>query len=167
MSVAIVFPTRPRPIAATRNVQNAPMRLIIAFVLLVALPVQAQTVTDGDTLRLAGVIYRLSGIDAPESAQTCAGWPAGKLATTALQGLISGRQVQCQQEGRDRYGRAIGKCYAAGIDLGGEMVRRGWAWAFRRYSVEYVPLEELARKEGLGVHGHPCELPWDWRASGR
>ena len=53
-------------------------------VLLLCLPAAAQTITDGDTIKHNGRAYRLWGIDAPESKQTCAdGWPAGSLATTA------------------------------------------------------------------------------------
>lgn len=45
-------------------------------------PVTAQTITDGDTLKLNGVTYRLWGIDAPETKQDCPdGWAAGRLAT--------------------------------------------------------------------------------------
>lgn len=139
---------------------------LIVFAVLAATAAAAQPV-DGDTLKVDGQTWRLVGIDAPETTQDCQGWPAGKLATTALQGLISGHAVLCREEGRDRYGRALGKCYAGGRDLGAEMVRRGWAWAFRRYSVEYVPLEELARADRLGVWSHDCQAPWDWRADRR
>jgi endonuclease YncB( thermonuclease family) len=38
------------------------------------------------------------------------------------------------------------------------------ALAFVRYSRDYVELEDTARAEGLGVHAHNCEKPWDWRA---
>src|SRR5476649_914254 len=68
---------------------------------LIALPVAAQTVTDGDTIKLNGTTYRLWGIDAPESKQLCAdGWPAGRAATTymreGLDGVVtfSGRLAQ-------------------------------------------------------------------------
>jgi len=60
-------------------------------VLPLGLPATAQTITDGDTIKHNGVIYRFWGIDAPESKQSCAdGWPAGSLATTQLQALIAG-----------------------------------------------------------------------------
>ena len=42
----------------------------------------AQTVTDGDTIKMDGITYRLWGIDAPETKQDCAdGWTAGRRAT--------------------------------------------------------------------------------------
>src|SRR5215471_14166455 len=95
----------------------------------------AQTITDGDTIKHGGVTYRLWGIDAPESAQTCTdGWPAGSLATTRLKALTAGRPVICDDRGRDRYGRTIARCTVAGADLGAIMVREGVAWAFVRYS---------------------------------
>jgi endonuclease YncB( thermonuclease family) len=141
---------------------------------LLALPVMgipvsaAQTITDGDTLRQAGKTYRLHGIDAPEIAQTCPdGWPAGRLAATALHALTSGKTVICQERDRDRYGRIVAICWANGEDIGALMVRRGFAWAFRRYSLDYVPLEDRARAEGLGIHAHQCAPAWEWRAGKR
>ena len=63
----------------------------------------AQTITDGDTLKLKGITYRLWGIDAPETKQDCPdGWAAGRLATTHLQSLISGRNVICERKDTDR-----------------------------------------------------------------
>jgi endonuclease YncB( thermonuclease family) len=52
------------------------MKLTVAvLVLLVASPAAAQTVTDGDTIKLNGTTWRLWGIDAPEMRQTCKdGW---------------------------------------------------------------------------------------------
>jgi endonuclease YncB( thermonuclease family) len=39
------------------------------------------------------------------------------------------------------------------------MVEAGWAWAYIRYSVDYLGLEILAAGAGLGVHRHQCERP--------
>ncbi len=128
----------------------------------------AQTITDGDTLRMNGVTYRLYGIDAPETKQDCPdGWPAGRMATMRLQELISGRTVICQEKDRDRYGRTVAVCRAGGEDIGAIVVRDGLAWAFTRYSRDYVQQEEWARADRLGVHGHGCAPAWEWRKSGR
>ena len=130
--------------------------------------VWAQTITDGDTLKLNGTIYRLWGIDAPETKQDCPdGWPAGRLATTKLQALIQGKTVACEAKDTDRYGRTVAICRAGGEDLGAIMVREGMAWAFIRYSRDYVDQEAAARAEGLGVHAHECAPAWDWRARSR
>jgi endonuclease YncB( thermonuclease family) len=40
---------------------------------IVAAPIAAQTIVDGDTIKLNGTTYRLWGIDAPEMHQTCGG----------------------------------------------------------------------------------------------
>jgi endonuclease YncB( thermonuclease family) len=130
--------------------------------------VDAQTVTDGDTIKLNGTTYRLWGIDAPETKQDCPdGWAAGRLATTHLQALISGRNVICERKDTDRYRRTVAICRAGGEDLGALMVRDGYAWAFLRYSADYAGQEALAKREGLGVHRHGCMPAWDWRAAQR
>jgi len=67
------------------------------------MPVAAQTVTDGDTIKLNGTTCRLWGIDAPESKQWCDDYPAGSLATGTLQMLIKGNTVVCEPKATDRY----------------------------------------------------------------
>lgn len=125
----------------------------------------AQTVTDGDTIKQKGTTYRLWGIDAPESRQLCAdGWAAGRAATTYMRALISGRAVACEARSIDRYGRTVALCRADGIDAQAAMVNAGMAWAFVRYSRDYVDNEARARAAGLGIHVHGCQPAWEWRA---
>jgi endonuclease YncB( thermonuclease family) len=125
----------------------------------------AQTIIDGDTLKLNGTIYRLWGIDAPETKQECPdGWPAGRLATTTLQAFIQGRQVACEAKTTDRYGRTVAICRVNGKDLGELMVQAGMAWAFKRYSNDYLRQETMAKLAEIGVHAHDCVVPWEWRA---
>ena len=122
-----------------------------------AFAASAQTITDG-TIKQGGVTYRLWGIDAPEAKQVCPdGWPAGSLA----------RSVVCQEKDHDRYGRIVAICRAAGEDLGAIMVREGLAWAFTRFSVDYVDQQEEARIANRGVHAHDCAPAWEWRAQQR
>lgn len=137
----------------------------LAAILLVASPATAQTVTDGDTIKLKGTIYRLWGIDAAETKQTCGdGWAAGTKATAYLREMMRGKEVVCEPKTIDRYGRTVAICRADGRDLGAAMVSAGMAYAFVRYSQDYVPQEREARMAGLGVHAHACTNPWDWRA---
>jgi len=136
--------------------------------LLAPFVVLAQTITNGDTVKLDDVTYRLWGIDAPETRQECPdGWPAGRLATTHLQSRIAGRNVICERQDMDRYGRTVAICRAGGEDGGALIVRDGYAWAFLRYSTDYGGQEALAKKGTLGVHRHGCLPPWDWRAAQR
>jgi endonuclease YncB( thermonuclease family) len=121
--------------------------------------------TLGDTIHVGGTIYRLWGIDAPETKQSCAdGWPAGQEATKAMRSLVEGRRVECEDRGLDRYGRTIGLCRADGADIQAAMVSAGMAWAFVRYSREYIEQERQAKEAKRGIHAHDCEPPWEWRA---
>ena len=140
-------------------------RYLFLIFLMLSLPAVAQTTVDGDTIKLNGTTYRLWGIDAAESHQSCAdGWPAGTEATKALAGLMAGKAIACEAKTTDRYGRTVAICWANGGDLGAAMVRDGMAWAFTRYSSDYAFEEREALRLGLGVHKHQCEKPWDWRA---
>jgi endonuclease YncB( thermonuclease family) len=144
------------------KVATAPIALAAATA-----PVAAQTVTDGDTIKLGGTIYRLWGIDAPESKQWCGDYPAGIMATGTLQMLIKGKTVVCEPKATDRYGRTVAICRADGEDLGRAMVQLGMAWAFVRYSRDYVEQEALAKLKNLGIHAYQCVVAWEWRAQHR
>jgi endonuclease YncB( thermonuclease family) len=82
--------------------------------LLLVTQAAAQTVTDGDTLKLNGTTYRLWGIDAPECKQWCNGYPAGVIATGTLEKLIKSKTVVCEPKATDRYGRTVAICRANG-----------------------------------------------------
>ena len=145
------------------------MKVATALIALAAatMPVAAQTVTDGDTIKLNGTTYRLWGIDAPETKQWCNGYPAGVIATGTLEKLIKSKTVVCEPKTTDRYGRTVAICRANGEDLGRAMVQLGMALAFTRYSADYVQDEAKAKAARLGVHAHECTPPWEWRAQHR
>lgn len=143
------------------------MRLILAaiFGLWAGMASGEIRVVDGDTLKAGGVTYRLFGIDAPEIGQVCrdAGgkrWDCGTEATRALEALTRNKSITCRPIERDRYGRTVAICRAGGVDLSGEMVASGMAWAFKKYSRDYVVEEFKARAERRGIWSGTAQPAW-------
>ncbi|MGE3904644.1 MAG: thermonuclease family protein [Reyranellaceae bacterium] len=128
-------------------------------------------VIDGDTIDVAGRRVRLEGIDAPESRQQCSDgerrYSCGANATSALYSLIAFTTVNCDDRGRDRYGRTLALCTANDVDVGRWMVRNGHALAYWRYSWRYGLDETLARISSTGVWVGDFERPEDWRRMSR
>ena len=158
----------------------------LLLTLLWALPAAAQSTSDsdvttepprprfqvinGDTVKFGPQLVRLFGIDAPDTGQACdddAWWPA-PLAKRALERFIGGRPVTCRQVDNDQKSNPpVARCFAGDDDLQARMVSAGWAWAFVRNSDRYAPEEREAKAAKLGVHGHRCLTPWEWRAQQR
>jgi endonuclease YncB( thermonuclease family) len=133
----------------------------------VSSPVTVTRVVDGDTVdaRLADgreLAVRLIGIDAPEAGE-CGTDPAGE----ALRRLVEGQAVNLvgdpTQDAMDRFGRSLFYVDRAGdgLDVGEEMLRRGWAEVFvYERDFERLPRYEFAAVEafhrGAGVWAR-CE----------
>jgi endonuclease YncB( thermonuclease family) len=125
-------------------------------------------IVDGDTIHIGAITVRLHGIDAPEADQVCATptggtWPNGAEATRMLQLLIGSQSVSCQPLKLDRHHRTVARCFVGALDIEAQMVRRGLAWAFVKYSTQYVADEEIARAARLGIWQAPTEPAWDFR----
>lgn len=141
------------------------------FVVVASSPVSAHaaevSVSDGDTLRIGAVTYRLHAIDAPEKAQDCPRdgipWLCGQEAAAYLRSLTAGQQIACEAIERDRYGRTVAVCRAGDLDLNREMVRAGLAWAYVQYSSDYVDSEAEARIAGRGIWNSEAIPAWEWR----
>jgi endonuclease YncB( thermonuclease family) len=126
-------------------------------------------VTDGDTFDIGPASIRLHGLDAPETGQSCETssgktWPCGGQAKARLAELIDGKTVTCFARERDPYGRLIALCAQGGREINPIMVREGLAWAFTKFSADYVSLESQARAAKAGVWQGQAEAPWDYRA---
>ncbi|WP_320197384.1 thermonuclease family protein [Agrobacterium sp. rho-13.3] len=126
-------------------------------------------VVDGDTLKVNGITYRLHGIDAPEASQLCdlpkgEKWACGQKSTEELQDLIAGQTVRCEDRGQDIYGRILAACWAGKQEINAHMVNVGLAWAFRKYSLDYVEHEDSAREAAIGIWQFETETAWDFRA---
>jgi endonuclease YncB( thermonuclease family) len=125
-------------------------------------------VKDGDSFVLRGKGIRLFGIDAPEYRQTCddakgRSYDCGKEAAKVLRELIRGRKISCLQKERDRYRRSVAVCRNGDVELNQEMVRLGWAIAYRRHSFSYVAAEREARKNKRGIWVGTFVVPEDYR----
>lgn len=130
------------------------------------------SVIDGDTLEIHGQRIRLHGIDAPESAQPCVRadgtrWRCGQQASLALADRIGQAPVTCRRTDTDHYGRMIAVCLKGTEDLNAWLVAEGWAVAYRRYSNDYVELEEQTRAAGRNIWSSQFVMPWDWRGGQR
>ena len=125
-------------------------------------------VTDGDTVVVwtggRTVTVRLAEIDAPEDGQ-----PGGDEAREALSRMVAGRSVSVDGRDIDRYGRLVAHVAVDGLDASEEMLRRGHAWHFARYSddARLAGLEQAARAARVGIWGTPDPIaPWDYRQPG-
>lgn len=126
------------------------------------------SVIDGDTLRVDGHTIRIHGIDAPEQGQLCnrpdgGNWPCGRAATVRMGQLTADVSLACQSIENDRYGRVVAKCRAGSRDLGEALVGEGMAWAFRRYSEDYMAVETIAQADGIGIWQTETQTAWDYR----
>ena len=121
-------------------------------------------VIDGDTLVIGKRHIRLFGIDAFERDQTCGRFRCGIEARKTLQDLARGQWLACEKQDMDTYGRTVAICRtSAGLDLGGEMVRRGLAVAYRRFSTQYLDEEAYAKSRRLGAWVHGFQSPLQYR----
>jgi endonuclease YncB( thermonuclease family) len=116
-------------------------------------------VVDGDTLRVGGERVRLFGVDAPELSQMCGAEApkvaCGQLAARWLRSRVQGRVLRCTRVDTDRYGRLVARCSVEGSDVGRSIAEAGWATAYRKYSLDYVGAEQLARAARRGgASGH-------------
>lgn len=132
---------------------------------------KVEYVCDGDSLWVRGkygrVKLRLAGMDAPESEQV-----GGQASTNTLRQLVDGQRVQVLAVSRDQYGRWVSKIYLNDKDIGLEMIRRGQAWAYRRYfwllsrkeANQYAMAESRAKAMNRGLwQEEVIETPWHWR----
>ena len=127
---------------------------------------------DGDSLRKGEGEYRLHAIDAPELHQTCstatgALYPCGREAQKTLRNLISGKELDCIVLETDRYHRLIITCKSAGRDINAEMVRLGWAIAYRQHGLDYAAAEAEAKQARRGIWQGHFDRPDQWRAEHR
>lgn len=141
-------------------------------------------VSDGDTVQVVDdlgtkIKVRFYGMDAPETEKKDKrtgkvikpGQPFGEEAFRALQSKLEKQRVRLDVMGTDRYRRLVCVIWVEDRNIEIEMIREGWAWAYRKYldapyASEYIGAEERAKKErkGLWVQKRP-QPPWVFRKS--
>jgi micrococcal nuclease len=139
-------------------------------------------VTDGDALKIVTaegtkLTVILYGIDAPEVERinritgliSKQGQPYGKSSYEVLKAKVLRRKVKVDIIDIGRYKRMVGIVYLDGRDINLEMVRGGWAWAYREYldrpyASVYLNAEKEARdkRSGLWYERNP-QPPWEFR----
>ena len=128
---------------------------------------QELRVVDGDTIYLNGDKIRFTGIDTPELKQTCikAGFidPCGVTAKEILIKKIGNNKVECISEGKDQYNRILAECFVNDESLSSFLVRSGYSFAYRRYSKKFIPDENYAKANQIGMWSMKFNFPWDYR----
>ena len=124
-------------------------------------------IVDGDTIHINKVKYRLHGIDAPEIKQDCKvnerKYDCGVKSKNFLESLVENKEITCKRKNIDKYKRIIATCYTDELNINKEMVKSGWAIAYRYYSKKYVKEELFAQKNKLGMWQGSFLEPRKWR----
>ena len=128
------------------------------------------TVADSDAIRIGNASLMLWGIESVERPQTCAIagqiWDCYAAAVRALQTITSVAEVSCRPVAApDPYGRILVVCFVGGVDVNEALVRAGFALAKRDETEDYVPAEDAARLEGIGLWQGEFMHPADFRRS--
>lgn len=144
-------------------------------------------IADGDTLTVLDAVrnshkIRLLGIDAPERGQAF-----GEKSRQSLASLTFRRQVSVDWQGRDAYGRILGRVRVAAadcqqtncpksLDANLEQVRLGLAWWNKKFADtqfpgdarDYETAERDARTSRAGLWSERNPMPpWRWRYAKR
>ena len=90
-------------------------------------------------------------------------YSCGRVSKEKLITKIDTTEIKCISSSKDRYKRYIATCYKGKTNLNQWMVRNGFAIAYRRYSKKYVPDEEFAKENKLGLWKGKFMEPEKWR----
>lgn len=120
------------------------------------------------TLRIAGKVVALDGIDMLAPHQTCRredgrSWRCGAEARSALQRLVRGKRLACEERSTNADGTPTVRCLAGEKDLAALFVREGHAFAAGTFLPTYRSEEAAARAAGSGVWAGVAERSEDWR----
>jgi len=121
----------------------------------------------GDTLRLAGKLVTLDGIEAPEPTQSCkrasgSTWRCGAAAKDALASLLRNRRITCDVLG-ETADRPRVRCYVHGNDIAETLVRKGSVFSSGGFLARYSSVEGEAQDAKAGLWSGTADRPQDFR----
>jgi micrococcal nuclease len=128
------------------------------------------SVGDGDTFRAKtqsdqAITVRIACTDAPETRQAF-----GTEASQRLKQLLPiGSAIELKIGDTDRYGRTVAEAIASGQSVGLQLIREGYAVAYRQYlsrcdAQAYLAAEDAARSARLNFWSQESPvMPWDFR----
>jgi micrococcal nuclease len=135
-------------------------------------------VQDGDSIKVTcparanAFSVRLAGIDAPEIAHKAfhiAEQPGGRESKAALTALCLKQPATIHTRSLDRYKRTLAVVECNGVNVNGEQVRTGNAWAYiapKRW--KFTALQAKAQADGIGLWAQPNPIkPSVWRKGAR
>ena len=69
----------------------------------------------------------------------------------------------CIGKKKDFYKRTLAECFVNGESLSKFLVRKGYAFAYRKYSKKFIKDEDFAKENKLGMWSMIFKYPWDFR----
>lgn len=107
-------------------------------------PLSFERVIDGDTFIASDMMIRIWGIDAPEKKERLY-----RASSKALELFLSEGLLFCKLVELDAYRREVMHCFIGKADLGGLMVKTGFAKDYEKFSGGFYQPEENFAKQGL------------------
>lgn len=153
--------------------------LVVALVagVLATQPVTAQPrpevtgvarVVDSDVIAIGDERFVLHGVELVERGQTCfigdVPWDCYPAAVRELELLVSLGRTRCiPVAGPDVFGRMFAVCDVEGLSINEAFVRSGFGLARPDETVDYVPAQDLAMAERIGLWQSQFQSPGDFR----
>lgn len=125
-------------------------------------------VYSGNIFKLGNNFLKLYGVDVPNIKQTCIDkrgetYNCGQMAKQRLEKLLLNKNIVCQTVSRYAQNQYVVTCALKGYDVGATMVAVGWAVADRHVTDAYVPYENEAHSQRLGLWAGKFVAPWVYR----
>lgn len=134
-------------------------------------------VIDGDTIMIAGQVFDIAGMDAPELGQQCrhndSFQDCGMSSALQLRKYFAMApfDVQCWPGDQPHTAKSGGfptvECGIGERDVAAAMISDGEALPIKGYSHSYDSLSAEADNANIGIHGSDMVLPTDWRKGKR